>query len=256
MAFIAGGMDSGDSFIDGFVKAWTPTIAADFMDVYHWDQDFLGRRISNQTDWNKLEPEWQRAAEDTPQWAVDLSRVWSEATGGSDHRRSKFDSEYLNPSDLYYLLEQQVGGMGTLVTKISNLVEQMEDPDTDVEPRNVPFVSKFYIGTGDDYSKNRVVNEKFWMYWNEYKALDHERDMIISDLKNGKITKEESEKKLDLMKESGDKDKWLMMRKHEELYDHLLKQSRKGDEEAKKKLIELKRKIVEEKEKTSEESSE
>ena len=244
MAFIAGGVDSGDDYIDGFVKAWTPTIAADFMDVYHWNQDFLGRSITNQREWNKTEPEWQRAGKDTPQWAIEMSKMWSDATGGRAHWRSSLDNKYINPSALYYLFKQQLGGVGEFITKTSNMIEQIQDPETELELRNIPFVSKFYVETGDDVSKNRVTNDKFRMYWSEFKAIDSEIRKNRSDYKNGKITEEELKVRDSVLTETGDMSRWNTLISYSRLYDQLIKESRDGSEKAKKELQNLKRSVV------------
>ena len=244
MAFIAGGTDSKDGFIDGFIKAWTPTLAEDFIDVYHWNEDFLGRPITNQYDWNEMEPEWQRAGEETPQWAISLSRKWNAATGGADHRRGISESKYLNPSALYYLLEQQAGGVGTMATKITRAVEQWQDPELELELKNIPFVSKFWVGTADDYSKNRVLNDRFYFYWNEFNAIDHDISATRSDFRNDEISEEEYDKHMQELEESGDLEFWYHMKDYSEDYSYLLKLSREGDKEASAELLELKKEVV------------
>ncbi len=191
MAFFSGGSDNDDSFWKTAVKAWTPTVAADFMDAYAWNENFLGKNITYRNDWNKEAPEWRKAGKDTPKWAVNLSRVWNKATGGADNRKSWWDSPALNPSAVYYIMSSQFGGMGTLATKLSRAFEQWQDPEQEVEARNIPFVSKFWVTVGDDYSKNRVLNEEFKSIWNEWKLTDYEIKHNESDLEKGLITDEE-----------------------------------------------------------------
>lgn len=244
MSFIAGGTDSRDGFADGFIKAWTPTIASDFIDVYHWNSDFLGRPITNQQDWNALEPEWQRSVEETPAFAISLSRKWNALTGGSGHRRGWGESEYLNPSAVYYLLEQQFGGVGTLFTKTNKMVEQLFDDEDGVELKNIPFVSKFYVGTKDDYSKHRVLNDRFYLQWNEFNVIDHEISSLRSDLRNGRITRDEYDSSLSALESSGDMSVWRNLKKYEKVYHSLRKASREGNEQAKERLLELKRQVV------------
>ena len=191
MAFFSGGSDNDDSFWKTAVKAWTPTVAADFMDAYAWNENFLGKNITYRNDWNKEAPEWRKAGKDTPKWAVNLSRAWNKATGGADNRKSWWDSPALNPSAVYYIMSSQFGGMGTLATKLSRAFEQWQDPEQEVEARNIPFVSKFWVTVGDDYSKNRVLNEEFKSIWNEWKLTDYEIKHNESDLEKGLITDEE-----------------------------------------------------------------
>ena len=123
--------------------------------------------------------------------AVNLSRAWNKATGGADNRKSWWDSPALNPSAVYYIMSSQFGGMGTLATKLSRAFEQWQDPEQEVEARNIPFVSKFWVTVGDDYSKNRVLNEEFKSIWNEWKLTDYEIKHNESDLEKGLITDEE-----------------------------------------------------------------
>ena len=191
MAFFSGGSDNDDSFWKTAVKAWTPTVVADFMDAYAWNENFLGKNITYRNDWNKEAPEWRKAGKDTPKWAVNLSRAWNKATGGADNRKSWWDSPALNPSAVYYIMSSQFGGMGTLATKLSRAFEQWQDPEQEVEARNIPFVSKFWVTVGDDYSKNRVLNEEFKSIWNEWKLTDYEIKHNESDLEKGLITDEE-----------------------------------------------------------------
>ena len=247
MAFFSGGSDNDDSFWKTAVKAWTPTVVADFMDAYAWNENFLGKNITYRNDWNKEAPEWRKAGKDTPKWAVNLSRAWNKATGGADNRKSWWDSPALNPSAVYYIMSSQFGGMGTLATKLSRAFEQWQDPEQEVEARNIPFVSKFWVTVGDDYSKNRVLNEEFKSIWNEWKLTDYEIKHNKSDLEKGLITDEEyanleADKKYlankiryealeDLMKDYNT----LMRKRNDENDNPLL------DEE----ILELKKKVVE-----------
>ena len=40
VAFVAGGSRDADDALDGFIKGWTPTLAADFLDAYHWNKGY------------------------------------------------------------------------------------------------------------------------------------------------------------------------------------------------------------------------
>lgn len=244
MAFFAGGLDSKDSYWKTAIKAWTPTIAADFMDAYAWNEDFLGRKVTGQTEWNSQAPEWRRASKDTPEWAVAISKKWNELTGGTQNRKSWWDSPVLNPSAVYYLLKQQVGGMGTLVTKMSKAYEQWRDPDEEVEARNIPFVSKFWVTTGDDNSKNRVINDKFWMLWNEYQQTDYQIKHDQTDVKNGDMTLEEMAADLNSLQEDGSMQRWKKMHELGSAYERIKKDRNNGVAGAEDKMQELKKRMV------------
>ena len=249
VSFIAGGTDTGDSWITSGIKAWTPTVAADFIDAYAWNADFLGRRITGKASWNATSPEWRRVTEETPAWAVSASRGWNRLTGGRDNRKSWWDSEWLNPGALYYILMQQAGGMGQLVTKTTKMVEQWRSPDEEVEARYVPFVSKFYVTTGDDYSKHRVLNDRFYQLWREYELAEHEVKANARDLREGRMTEEEYDEALRQMRDDGSLG--LFERIYAEGldldYEHLLEYVRENpdDKAAREMLTGLKRHVLE-----------
>ena len=249
VSFIAGGTDTGDSWITSGIKAWTPTVLSDFIDAYAWNKDFLGRRITGRTEWNTTSPEWQRVTEETPEWAVSASRGWNRLTGGRDNRKSWWDSEWLNPGALYYIMQQQAGGMGQLVTKTTKMVEQWRSPDEEVEARYVPFVSKFYVTTGDDYSKHRVLNDRFYQLWREYELAEHEVKANARDLREGRMTREEYDEALRQMRDDGSLG--LFERIYSEGldldYDHLLENTRENpdDKAAREMLTRLKRHVLE-----------
>ena len=174
ISFIEAGTKTDDSIINSEIRAFTPDYIAPWTDAYLWNQDFLGHKITNQQEWNKNAPEWQRAGNDTPEWMISGSRHWNELWGGRKNLRSKIESPYMNPSAMYYILTQQFGGIGTMTKRTMRALEQWKNPEEEVEVRNLPFVPKFYVSTGSDYSKNRVLSDQFYMYWNEYKEADYE----------------------------------------------------------------------------------
>lgn len=244
VAFVAGGSRDADDALDGFIKGWTPTLAADFLDAYHWNKDFLGYPITNQHDWNVHDPEWQRASKDTPKFAVELSRRWNNLTGGRDNRRSDWDSKYLNPSALCYLAAQQTGGVGTLAKKLVKMVEQLSSDDEKLELRNIPFMSKFYVETGDDRSKARELNERFMKLWSEFEAIDRELRKNDRDYDEGKMSEEEVSRIEQLLKADGSYALWQRGDRFKSEYEYLRGLAREGDEEAKQDLEELKREFV------------
>lgn len=244
VAFVAGGSRDADDALDGFIKGWTPTLAADFLDAYHWNKDFLGHPITNQHDWNVHDPEWQRASKDTPKFAVELSRRWNNLTGGRDNRRSDWDSKYLNPSALCYLAAQQTGGVGTLAKKLVKMVEQLSSDDEKLELRNIPFMSKFYVETGDDRSKARELNERFMKLWSEFEAIDRELRKNDRDYDEGKMSEEEVSRIEQLLKADGSYALWQRGDRFKSEYEYLRGLAREGDEEAKQDLEELKREFV------------
>ena len=249
MAFFSGGMDSKDSYWKTAIRAWTPTIAADFADAYIWNENFLGQKITNQEDYNIDSPEFQRAGKNTPQWAVSLSKLWNNVTGGAENRKSYWDSPALNPSALYYLAQQQLGGFGTMVTKLSKAYEQLEDPNGELEAKNIPFVSKVWVSTEDKQSKNRVTDDKFWMIYNDWKLIDSEMKHNKSDVEKGKMSLTDLAERMNELQQNGDHKRWARLRGYMKGYDELRK-ARNNGADVEEAMDELKKDVVKEEEKT------
>lgn len=249
MAFFSGGMDSKDSYWKTAIRAWTPTIAADFADAYVWNENFLGQKITNQEDYNMDSPEFQRAGKNTPHWAVSLSKQWNNGTGGAENRKSYWDSPAINPSALYYLAQQQLGGLGTMVTKLSKAYEQLEDPNGELEAKNIPFVSKVWVSTEDKQSKNRVTDDKFWMIYNDWKLIDSEMKHNKSDVEKGKMSLTDLAERMNVLQQNGDHKRWARLRGYMKGYDELRK-ARNNGADVEEAMNELKKDVVKEEEKT------
>ena len=249
MAFFSGGMDSKDSYWKTAIRAWTPTIAADFSDAYVWNENFLGQKITNQEDYNIDSPEFHRAGKNTPHWAVSLSKQWNNGTGGAENRKSYWDSPAINPSALYYLAQQQLGGLGTMVTKLSKAYEQLEDPNGELEAKNIPFVSKVWVSTEDKQSKNRVTDDKFWMIYNDWKLIDSEMKHNKSDVEKGKMSLTDLAERMNELQQNGDHKRWARLRGYMKGYDEL-RRARNNGADVEEAMDELKKDVVKEEEKT------
>lgn len=249
MAFFSGGMDSKDSYWKTAIRAWTPTIAADFADAYIWNENFLGQKITKQEDYNIDSPEFQRAGKNTPQWAVSLSKLWNNVTGGAENRKSYWDSPALNPSALYYLAQQQLGGFGTLVTKLSKAYEQLEEPNGSLEAKNIPFVSKVWVSTEDRQSKNRVTNDKFWMIYNDWKLIDSEMRHNQSDVEKGKMSLIDLAERMTELQQNGDYMRWQRLKSVMKFYNEL-RTARNNGADVEKAMDKLKKDVVKSEEET------
>ena len=232
LSFFEGGTTADNSTISSLIRTFTPTFVGEFTDAYGWNRDFMGHWITNQSSWNEDAPEWQRASEGTPKWIVGLSKQLNDmAPNGRTNNRSDWESRYLNPSAVYYILTQQYGGMGTMGKRLYQLIEQAADPEQDMEIRNVPFIPKFYVSTGDDYSSNRVMNEKFRMYWDEYKATDSELARDRKAVKDGSMSQEDADKTIEERKNDGSYQSWKAV--HDNYLNKLYEEVR-GTKEANK----------------------
>ena len=170
------------------LKGVTPSGVSDLTDAYLWQEDFLGRPIGNRTEWNKFAPEWRRVDKRTPDFFVNGFKWLDEKTGGSGNNRAgtmnnRFLGAVLNPSAVWYVLEQQGGGLAQLGHQIYNAgLAIMGDSDAeDLEARDFPFVNKVYVDAGTDQSRMRVKSDKFWMYRQEYEAKNAEIKAIARD---------------------------------------------------------------------------
>ncbi len=170
---------SGDMSIPGMlVKGFIPTIVAPITDAYLYNRDFLGRPITNATSNNKQAPEWQRAGKDTPQVMIDASKWLNEHTGGQPNRRGGLENAtgaMLNPSAIWYIIEQVGGGTMTFATKMKKTFEAMLTGDTsELKENDIPFAGKFYVSSSDDNSKQRTINEQYNGITQDFKNLDYE----------------------------------------------------------------------------------
>lgn len=188
MAFVESELNydqsAGNTYAKTFLKAVTPDVVSDFADAYLWQEDFLGRRIGNRSEWNTHAPEWQRVDKRTPDFFVKGFEWLDKASGGTDYKRGGL-SQVLNPSAVWYILEQQGGGLSQVAHEFYNagLAVMGAEGSEDLEAKDYPFVGKFMVDGGTDAARMRVKNEKFWMYRMEYEAKDAEIKAIGRDNK-------------------------------------------------------------------------
>ena len=241
LSFFEGGTDGGETVIESELRTMTPSFLAPFFDAYFWNRDFMGHKITNRSGFNKEDPEWKRAGDDTPKVVVNASRKLNEITGGADNSRGWLEDNILggttNPSALYYLATQQFGGIGSMAKRLFNLADQATDDEKEIELRNIPFVSKVYVSTGDDHSKQRVLNDKFWMYYNEYKGADHELSKNKKDVTANEMTQEYADKRIDERKADGTYNTWKIFKDND--FDYIFEKLRgsKDEDEVKRMVV-------------------
>jgi hypothetical protein len=81
------------------------------------------------------------------------------------------------------------GGFLDFAQKCYNLADK-ELTGAEHELREYPMVSKFYVESGQDYSKQRVVNDRYRMYREDYENIDNELNGYLKDKSNalGKLS--------------------------------------------------------------------
>lgn len=136
-----------------------------------------------------------------------------------------------------------------MVTKLSKAYEQLEDPNGELEAKNIPFVSKVWVSTEDKQSKNRVTDDKFWMIYNDWRLIDSEMKHNKSDVEKGKMSLTDLAERMNELQQNGDHKRWARLRGYMKGYDELRK-ARNNGADVEEAMDELKKDVVKEEEKT------
>ena len=187
--------DPDSRIASGIVGALIPSAGQTIYEAEVTNEDFLGRPIHNQNEYNKYEPEWQRAGFRTPEAYINFSKALSEFTGGSEHERGGIE---INPSKLYHHVSGFGGGTASFLEKCGNLVELVlgKEEAKENELRDYPFVSKVLVETDTEFASQRSTKTRYDMYRVEYETLDNAFKRYRKDLKYGKISKEQYDKEV------------------------------------------------------------
>lgn len=233
-----------DTFLEAIIKGLVPSQVKPLVDAYITNEDFLGRRVHGQTDSNRDLPEYKRVTETTPQFLIEGSRVLSEISGGRENKRGLLDNKFLtNPSITWYLLKAAGGGTITFLGKFANMSKW------DEEWTEVPILPKFVATSGDDYSKQRLTNDKYWKYRKGYEEIHKE----LTRNKNDEDMSKERKKEIgDELKQGEKYEYYTVLKKYEGKYKKYKELIEKYEEEGnaekeqeyRDKLFELKKKIV------------
>lgn len=232
-----------DTFLEAIIKGLVPSQVKPLVDVYT-NEDFLGRRVHGQTDFNRDLPEYKRVTETTPQFLIEGSRVLSEISGGRENKRGWLDNKFLtNPSITWYLLKAAGGGTITFLGKFANMSKW------DEEWTEVPILPKFVATSGDDYSKQRLTNDKYWKYRKGYEEIHKELTRNKNDEDMSKERRKEIE---DELKQGKKYEYYTVLKKYESKYKTYKELIEKYEEEGnaekeqeyRDKMFELKKKIV------------
>jgi uncharacterized protein YjaZ len=169
--------NSGNVIID-----FAPTVLQPLLQVA-FNTDYSGRPIYKDSEWNKYEPEFQKAYVGTPSMFISSSKMINELSGGNDHKkgsveRSKVGNVVNNPAVVNHIAKGYLGGPYTFLSSLGGAgwkVLHGETPDAQeipvvnrviTEPRETDKSGKkrmpdWYFETKDD--ADRVMNE-----WNNY----------------------------------------------------------------------------------------
>lgn len=246
-----------DTFLDAVIKGVVPSQIRPMFEAYIWNEDFLGRKIHYQADYNRDLPEWKRAGKNTPEFMIDASRFLSEISGGEENKRGVLDNKYLtNPSINWYLLKTIGGGTATFLGKIINTTEHIinsaskEDYKEELDWNEIPVLPKILASAGDDNSKQRLISDKYNRYRHEFETIEKE----LSRNKNDKdMSEERKRERLAEIKSEDEYKYYEVLMRYEGEYDRIKKMIKKYEEEGndekarefKDKLYEHKKKVVE-----------
>ena len=153
-------------------KNLLPSLVRPEAELYD-NEDFMGRRIHNKTDWNEHLPEWKRAGKHTNASLIKLSRKLNEWTQFTDEQYIADKGLInINPSVVEHLVEGHFGGLATFFNKGAKVVEYLfsdegDDMPKELELRNIPMASRV-LTTADENAEARRVNNEFYKYYNEY----------------------------------------------------------------------------------------
>jgi N12 class adenine-specific DNA methylase len=146
------------------MSALVPSYVKPVVEAYVTNKDWKGMKISNDTPFNEMDPEWTKANKRTNQYIVDFTRKLNEMTGGDDVVKGWLD---VNPSKLEHLLEGTFGGVSTTVNKMVKMGETVTGKQ-EFDWRNMLMASRV-IKSGDAQAEARSIRNEFYKYYDEYK---------------------------------------------------------------------------------------
>jgi hypothetical protein len=231
--------DPDSRIISGIAGALVPSVAQSTYEAEITNEDFLGRPIHNKNEYNKYEPEWQRAGYRTPDAYIEFSKKLSEATGGHEHERGAVE---INPSKLYHHVSSFGGGTASFLEKCGNLVELVfgSERSEEHELRDYPFMSKVYVETDTEFAQERSVKTRYDMYRVQYEELDnafkrYEKDLDIALKKHkGNMELQQADRdkyNKEITRLKGDENYWIykIYDSEEKLYNKYLRDGRENN---------------------------
>ena len=232
-------------------KNLLPSLVRPEAELYD-NEDFMGRRIHNKTDWNGHLPEWKRAGKHTNASLIKLSRKLNEWTQFTDEQYIADKGLInINPSVVEHLVEGHFGGLATFFNKGAKVVEYLfsdegDDMPKELELRNIPMASRV-LTTADENAEARRVNNEFYKYYNEYLNTKKLVNMYSNQQDEGILGMAE---KLDFMYNSPEYGRYEIV---DEYYDQVkdltdkLKETVEPDERQmlEEEITDLKREMIE-----------
>lgn len=210
-------------------------------DVYDlWrNENYLGARIHNMSDYNKDVPEFQRTTKRTRSFYVAFSRGVNELLGGAYNRRSPVEWAGNNPGVVQYLVEQRIGGGVVAWANAFGAIYDAVDDEAEVDVYDIPFVKTIWAKGGKDNVFQTMVWNEFEGFQNSYIAIDSE---LRRNAKNTELTLDYKLQRIAAMEQNGELDNYFKFKGYnaiDEEYQRRIKAAQKdGDDDEVKRLRE------------------
>lgn len=148
-----------------------PSVTQPITDTFVFNRDFFGLPIFNDADYGKWDPEYTKAYRNTPQAYIELSRVINNLTGGSDIRKSKYDTILTNPSVIQHIFEGYTGNMVSIANKTAKTIENIKNGE--VEIGRIPISRRFFSDI-DERAQGRNANNEYRELHDIYEQVQHD----------------------------------------------------------------------------------
>ncbi len=131
-----------------------------------------------------------------------------------------------NPSALWHGFSGYGGGLLTFGMKLYNLGDNIFCGG-EHEAKDLPFVGKFYVNSGDDKSKKRIISDEYRDIEGEFKAFDKE---YRRNFRDRNMSEEELQQRLKEMDADGEIEVWDSIVGDVNAVDHLNKSIKQLEE--------------------------
>lgn len=174
-----------------YISTLMPDVMKPFWQL-NQNEDFTGKPIYKENDFNQDFPEWSKAYKGTASWLVNLSEWTNELGGGDKYRTSDVSLLNWNPAKVEHLFEAYFGGLGKTFNQLgktlwygaeSVLTGKKSD---NLVARNVPVLNRF-LKTVDEKSSFSKINKQYYRYVKEYEGVDRVLKGYAKEVSSGNL---------------------------------------------------------------------
>lgn len=228
-----------------YISTLMPDVMKPFWQL-NQNEDFTGKPIYKENDFNQDSPEWSKAYKGTASWLVNLSEWTNELGGGDKYRTSDVSLLNWNPAKVEHLFEAYFGGLGKTFNQLgktlwygaeSVLTGKKSD---NLVARNVPVLNRF-LKTVDEKSSFSKVNKQYYRYVKEYEDVDRVLKGYAKEVSSGNL---EYLDKLTSLQKSDDYKKLQIFQQYKSHIEYLEKQRNKIPEKNKHEYDKIQNQII------------